>query len=762
MKQLWSIVILIGLFLWWGWFLWFSQVESAQADTSIQMQQSLSRYEMIRLVAESNCQDCLRPPLSWKQKYSSSRLVDFKSLLRNYVDDIDHEQARFNDQSYYYCVAHAGDQGWINGFPRLSVGLCQGKFCGENTARGTELVQMISNMIAPKIWKNYPLSFQTIKNRSLASGVLNDIESIGLINKGLGRCGDKSCAAESLEEFQIYMKYCAHHLEDCNMRTIPPFVQWQWPIAELNILYNANIIAFDDPMIARLGSVITMSDFERFLPALKQVTSCISLADYDGDRLPNDRDNCPDHYNPRQHNLDKDTFWDVCDEDIDGDGALNDKNLVNDEGVLLKQQMSGRDDCPLISVEQMWGKDCTTVMQQSLLAFDIQANPVVALAWEPVNFRSELVGNVSSLAWDFGDGQLGNGVAPSHSYLSPGSYHVVSYAQGINGQQLQSHAQVLVKGEDTPTALGVAQTELRCENLTGTLQTDFRCFLRVEDIDLWNATMLRWHWGDGEIQDFSDAIDTALLQNHRYKKPGTYTIMTQLFFGLEELITQQLVVYVTGESFCLSWTTACDADNDSIPDQCDADIDGDGVTNIIGIINKDLPNCGFSLENIDTTILRDQIDAIKKWVVYDNCSFVRNQSQEDEDLDAIGNVCDTKDLQEGSWSWETMQPLLPEDRDGDGILDDRDACEDIPENMNGIEDKDGCPELPKSCKPGSKCSGKAPACTTCPCPWADFASELWKGDRVRAVLMDEAGQVIYRYSPAEVIDVTIPDKMLGK
>jgi hypothetical protein len=86
----------------------------------------------------------------------------------------------------------------------------------------------------------------------------------------------------------------------------------------------------------------------------------------------------------------------------------------------------------------------------------------------------------------------------------------------------------------------------------------------------------------------------------------------------------------------------------------------------------------------------------------------------------------------------------------------------VPENYNGIEDADGCPELPKSCKPGGKCTGKAPTCTTCPCPGADYNSQLWKGDRIRAVLMDEGGTIIYRYSPAEVIDVNIPDKMLGK
>ena len=39
-------------------------------------------------------------------------------------------------------------------------------------------------------------------------------------------------------------------------------------------------------------------------------------------------------------------------------------------------------------------------------------------------------------------------------------------------------------------------------------------------------------------------------------------------------------------------------------------------------------------------------------------------------------------------------PLPPSDRDGDGIIDDKDACPDVPETVNGFEDEDGCPDEP--------------------------------------------------------------------
>lgn len=38
-------------------------------------------------------------------------------------------------------------------------------------------------------------------------------------------------------------------------------------------------------------------------------------------------------------------------------------------------------------------------------------------------------------------------------------------------------------------------------------------------------------------------------------------------------------------------------------------------------------------------------------------------------------------------------PLLPGDRDGDGIRDSKDRCPDDPEDFDGFEDSDGCPDL---------------------------------------------------------------------
>ena len=175
-----------------------------------------------------------------------------------------------------------------------------------------------------------------------------------------------------------------------------------------------------------------------------------------------------------------------------------------------------------------------------------------------------------------------------------------------SGKKLISQAQVVV-GENQGTTL------LTCDHLTGSVDMDFTCILRGEGLDFSQAKLLRRTRDDGSLVNMTKNIGAGLLQHHSFANPGNYSIKAELYLG-ERYILQQLVLSVEGISRCQASTNACDLDKDSIPDSCDSDIDGDGITNIVGIVTKDLANCNFSLENIDLQKSRDQASAIAKGV----------------------------------------------------------------------------------------------------------------------------------------------------
>ena len=67
---------------------------------------SISRYEISRLLSSSNCEDCVHAPEWMKQLYTKDFWNEFKAIDGKYFDDIDFEGGVRNKNSYYYCVAY--------------------------------------------------------------------------------------------------------------------------------------------------------------------------------------------------------------------------------------------------------------------------------------------------------------------------------------------------------------------------------------------------------------------------------------------------------------------------------------------------------------------------------------------------------------------------------------------------------------------------------------------------------------------------------
>ncbi len=130
-------------------------------------------------------------------------------------------------------------------------------------------------------------------------------------------------------EFTAYLKYCMFNPAECGFQTFEGLRAGVWPLSEVNLLIQANIITAQD--IHSLAKPITPQEALNQLQLLHQLhTKCEFDLDYDCDGIPNHEDNCPYTYNPSQNDLDGYGIGDVCDDDIDGDGLKNPVGLVDD------------------------------------------------------------------------------------------------------------------------------------------------------------------------------------------------------------------------------------------------------------------------------------------------------------------------------------------------------------------------------------------------------------------------------------------------
>jgi hypothetical protein len=74
---------------------------------------SISRYEVTRLLNAADCQDCVQAPDWMKKTYVQSFWDKFRAIDGKDFNDVSYESGIWNKKSYYYCVAYAGDKGYM-------------------------------------------------------------------------------------------------------------------------------------------------------------------------------------------------------------------------------------------------------------------------------------------------------------------------------------------------------------------------------------------------------------------------------------------------------------------------------------------------------------------------------------------------------------------------------------------------------------------------------------------------------------------------
>jgi PKD repeat protein len=148
-------------------------------------------------------------------------------------------------------------------------------------------------------------------------------------------------------------------------------------------------------------------------------------------------------------------------------------------------------------------------------------------------------GTISSYIWDFGDGKLGNGVSPTHSYTTIGKYIVNLTISGLVGSDTN---QTYVIITDTPNYPPGAPTI--DGPTTGHKNTSYDFTVVSSDIDN-NTIKYTFNWGDGETTT-TDFIENGIsvIRNHSWAKYGKYTITVKAYDNLTESLTRKLTILI--------------------------------------------------------------------------------------------------------------------------------------------------------------------------------------------------------------------------
>jgi hypothetical protein len=86
---------------------------------------SISRFNTARILNIIQCQDCINPSQEMITEYDPEFWRIFRTLPGKDFDDINHGEAIFQGESYYYCVAYAGDQEYMRGYPQGISPICE-------------------------------------------------------------------------------------------------------------------------------------------------------------------------------------------------------------------------------------------------------------------------------------------------------------------------------------------------------------------------------------------------------------------------------------------------------------------------------------------------------------------------------------------------------------------------------------------------------------------------------------------------------------
>ncbi len=378
--------------------------------------------------------------------------------------------------------------------------------------------------------------------------------------------------------------------------------------------------------------------------------------------------------------------------------------------------------------------------------------------WQTIRLTSEIngfeKGEINLIEWIMGDGTSENNnlLEIEHKYESQGTYVIIQKIKLNNWKELQNFITISVRDESIESSYAI-------ETSINKLIAPVFNYIWFKINKIWflpEILLLLNRYEDLKSERvYKELFERPKYFDYQYIKEWVFFPRNTVFVNECVSLDTIATVAITKNDICLdaklNWTLGqfkCDMDWDWIPDICDDDIDGDGIPNLIWLIDFELPDCNINLDNINKDILMLH----KNVCSLDNCPFFANENQMDINNNGRWDQCDNLINLINSDAWNNKENII--DSDWDWIPDHLDACPLIPENYNGIEDFDWCPEiwLNESCNiwPNNM---KIPEnniiqneCLSCPCAFSDFANDLNINDKVKAILWDFDMKIIYSES----------------